>query len=782
MGGDHSHPLVRLQRFALQHHATDGMHGSRRGAVELVGPIFQTHEQGHPFDLRVVRQVGSQCGREPAFGAQALQQTVKSSGIELGPRPRRTGARGRRDRLAEPAGADQVRLPRGPAVLAVSGHEDIIARGPGTTVGEVGSDVADVLRRVTATLPGGGEDRPGQVLMAEAVGRAIEEKRHLVVQAGTGTGKSLAYLVPALLSGSKTIVATATKALQDQLAGKDLPFLAPLLAEELGRPLSYVVLKGRANYLCRQRAAEVMGGGDQLLLDDEPGFDASGAALGPLGREIRRLVDWGERATSGDRAELPVEPSPRAWSTLSVSAMECPGAANCPSGEICFAERARRKAQDADLIVVNTHLYGTHLASGGHSLPPHDVVIFDEAHALEDVASASLGIELGAGRFRALARNGRPVAGDPAALEALAEAGDRFERALEPWDGKRLPAGLGADLASVVAVAATRVNAAAAGLRAGPAGGLGDDLAGRRSRAVQAAGHLAGDLALIADLPESHVAWVEGPAHQRVLRVAPIDLRQALTDALWREEPERPATAILTSATIPPRLSERLGLPTQKLEELDAGSPFDYGEQALLYCAAHLPDPRQPEFAQAAHDELEALIRAAGGRTLALFTSWRGMEAAAEALRARLPYRVYTQSELPKPALIAAFAGDETSCLFATMGFWQGLDVPGPALSLVAIDRVPFPRPDNPLLQARRDRLGQEAFRIIDLPRAATLLAQGVGRLIRSSADRGVVAVLDPRLAKAGYRWDLVRALPPMRRTRHRSEVEAFLRSLAVTD
>jgi ATP-dependent DNA helicase DinG len=198
----------------------------------------------------------------------------------------------------------------------------------------------------------------------------------------------------------------------------------------------------------------------------------------------------------------------------------------------------------------------------------------------------------------------------------------------------------------------------------------------------------------------------------------------------------------------------------------------------MLYCAAHLPDPRQPDYAAAMHAELDALIRAAGGRTLALFTSWRAMEAAVEALRAALPFRVLTQSELPKPALVAAFSAEESSCLFATMGFWQGLDVPGPALSLVTIDRIPFPRPDEPLLQARRDRLGADAFRLVDLPRAATLLAQGAGRLIRSATDRGVVAVLDPRLASAGYRWDLVRALPPMRRTRVRAEAEVFLRSL----
>ena len=235
---------------------------------------------------------------------------------------------------------------------------------------------------------------------------------------------------------------------------------------------------------------------------------------------------------------------------------------------------------------------------------------------------------------------------------------------------------------------------------------------------------------------------------------------------------------MLTSATIPLRLPERLGLPADRTDVLDVGSPFDYGEHALLYCAAHLPDPRNPAFAGQSHLELEALIAAAGGRTLALFTSWRAMQAAADALRPKLAYTVLTQSDLPKPELLAAFAREESSCLFATAGLFQGIDVPGPSLSLVTIDRLPFPRPDDPLLQARREVAGDASFNLIDLPRATTLLAQAAGRLIRSTTDRGVVAVLDPRLAKAGYRWDVVRALPPMRRTRHREEAEAFLRSL----
>jgi ATP-dependent DNA helicase DinG len=235
---------------------------------------------------------------------------------------------------------------------------------------------------------------------------------------------------------------------------------------------------------------------------------------------------------------------------------------------------------------------------------------------------------------------------------------------------------------------------------------------------------------------------------------------------------------VLTSATIPPKLATRLGIPVGSFDELDVGSPFDYPNQALLYCALHLPDPRTDHYEAAMHTELEALVRAAGGRTLGLFTSWRAMEAATKALREVLPWPIFTQSDLPKPLLIQAFKNDERSCLFATMGFWQGVDIPGRALSLVAIDRIPFPRPDEPLLQARRELLGRAAFGAIDLPRAATLLAQGAGRLIRSPTDRGVVAILDPRLATARYRWDLVRALPPMRRTRHRREVEDFLADL----
>lgn len=608
--------------------------------------------------------------------------------------------------------------------------------------------------------------------MAEAVAGALSRRRHLVVEAGTGTGKSLGYLVPAILAGTRVVVATATKALQDQLAGRDLP----LLAAHLGVPFEFAVLKGRSNYVCVQRVREIDSAGEQAPLP-EAGVPTSG--LGPLGRELRRLAAWAADATSGDRADLAWEPSPEAWSQVSVGSRDCPGASRCPSGRECFAEAARSRAAQADVVVVNTHLYAAHLASRGELLPPHDVIVFDEAHELEDIASASFGVELSPGRFSALARSARPLVTDAATVDAVEEAGRLLAGALAPLVGRRLPRPHGDDLATSLGVARGRVAALDAALRRKPDGDSGDDDSARRLRAQQAALHLAGDLDALLEPDDAMVAWAEGAVHSPSARLAPLDVGEVLSRALWSGQ-DAP-TGVLTSATVPPRLVDRVGLPAATTDHLDVGSPFDYPNQALLYCAAHLPPPKDPGFEEAAFDELVALVTAAGGRTMALFTSYRAMTAAAAVVAARVPWLILTQGDLPKPALVARFAADEHSCLFATMGFWQGVDVPGPSLSLVAIDRLPFPRPDDPLLEARRERLGRAAFGLIDLPRAATMLAQGAGRLIRSSQDRGVVAVLDPRLATARYRWDLVRALPPMRRTRHRLEVEAWLAQLHPT-
>ncbi len=638
------------------------------------------------------------------------------------------------------------------------------------------SPVDDALRRVTTTLAGA-EDRPAQRQMAEAVAAAISAQRHLVVQAGTGTGKSLGYLVPALVLGTRAVVATATKALQDQLATRDLP----LLAEALGLPLTYAVLKGRSNYFCRQRGAELEGAGDQLTIDAAASDTPTGRELGVFGREIRRLLTWGRDAPTGDRAELSWEPSAGAWSQVSVGPRDCPGAAKCPSGDRCFAEAARAAASKADVVVVNTHLYATHLAAGGEILPDHDLVVFDEAHELEDIASASLGFELTSGRLAALARLARPLVVQVSVADAVDEAAVLLGDTLAAHCGRRLTLPLDDTVTARLTLSRERVARLQSELRSSAQSTSGPSTSGpgqpdsgaRLARAQQAASNLTVELDTVLGMGDDRVAWVEGPEHSATLKVAPVDVGATLARLLWDRE-DAP-TAVLTSATIPPRLAARIGLPAESFDELDVGSPFDYLHQALLYCARHLPDPRTPAYEPAMIDELVSLIEAAGGRTMALFTSWRAMHAAATAVRGRIAWPVLTQADLPKPALVSRFAEEEQSCLFATMGFWQGVDVPGPTLSLVTIDKLPFPRPDDPLLQARRDRLGRDAFSTIDVPRAATLLAQGAGRLIRSSEDRGVVAVLDPRLATARYRWDLVRALPPMRRTRHLAEVVEFL-------
>ena len=595
--------------------------------------------------------------------------------------------------------------------------------------------------------------------MADAVRVAIESNRPLSAQAGTGTGKSLAYLVPAILSGRRVVVATATKALQDQLAGKDLPFLAAHLEE----PFVHSVLKGRSNYLCRQRLLEMERDGEQLEL-------AGGESSTRLGKQITELLDWAEITPTGDRAELSFEPDGRVWSSVSVGSDECPGAAKCPSGDECFAEDARAAAEASSIVVVNLHLYGLDLLTKGGILPHHDLVVIDEAHQLEDVVSSVAGIELGPGRFGTLARNSRRLLPVDNEATAVADVGTQLVEVLAPLRGTRI-ASIEGDLDHVLGLARSRVEALSGALR----GALDDedDEYQAGMRLVGAAGTLLSEIDLVRAELASQVLWVEGNERAPVLRSAPIDVGEFLQEHLWEER-----TAVLTSATLPEDLPARLGLDAGAYDHIDVGSPFDYEQQALLYCALHMPDPRASGYREAVVDELATLMEAAGGRTLSLFTSWRALEETAEGLGDRVDFPILTQSDLPKAKLIEAFTDDPETVLLATLGFWQGVDIPGATLSLVTIDKLPFPRPDEPLLQARRDLAGRQAFNSVDLPRTAMLLAQGAGRLIRTSEDRGVVAVLDPRLGKANYRWKLVNALPPMKRTRHQSDAVQFLTSL----
>ncbi len=615
--------------------------------------------------------------------------------------------------------------------------------------------------RITAALPGA-EDRPGQRAMVAGVAAALESRRHLIVEAPTGVGKSLGYLVPAALSGRRVVVTTATKALQDQLAGKDLPFLA----RHLGQDLSFAVLKGRSNYLCLQRLREVQSTQEgQLELEE---------LTTSIRVEVKKLASWAATSATGDAAELDWAPSDRAWQAVSVSSDECPGATACPMGEACFAELAKRRAAAADILVVNTHLYGLDVAMNGTWLPEHDIVIVDEAHQLEDVMSDTVGISIGTNRYVRAAAALRKIIADPLLVASVADDSSALRTTLAPLLGQRLAHPLPDVVVDTLVKSRRHLEGAMEALRAIQT--TNDDAKQRVLRGQQLSGRLIEHIDQAVGYGSSYVAYVAGsPEHPR-LEIAPLDVGPTLNDGVWAKR-----TAILTSATIPLHLAKRVGLPDGTVDELSVDSPFDLGANGLIYCAMHLPDPRHPGFAAATHTELEALIRAAGGRTLALFTSYKAMDAAAEALRDKLPVRVITQRELPKGALVREFSGDETSCLFATAGFFQGVDIPGRTLSLVTIDKIPFPRPDDPLLSARREQLGAAAFSTIDVPRAAMLLAQAAGRLIRSTTDKGVVAVFDKRLGTANYRWDIVRSLPAMRRTRHRAEAEAFLREITGT-
>lgn len=614
------------------------------------------------------------------------------------------------------------------------------------------------LESIAERMPNG-EHRDGQIAMAEAVARCIVDRRHLLVEAGTGTGKSFAYLVPVILSGRRTVIATATKTLQDQLADKDLPFLA----EALDHEFSWAVLKGRSNYICLQRVRELDEAEERLALE-------MGARS--VAEEVEELSRWARTTSSGDRAELRTEPSHRAWSAVSVGPRECPGAAKCPKGDDCFTERARRRAADADVVIVNTHLYGMHLATDGAVLPEHEVVVIDEAHQLEDTISATNGVELTPGRFSALARTLNTVVADPELIADIDECARLWRDALADEIGSRIRGQLTGEPVRVLDLARGRLERAMGVLRQIPDDAPVDTVA-RKQRGMQATTSLIDDGDAVRRVDDGQVAWIDGTDEAPVLRLAPIDVGDLLHERFWGRQ-----TVVLTSATLPDAAAEQTGAPAGEFDRLDVGSPFDYEHQAMLYCATGLPEPNAPAWESAMHDELAALIEAAGGRTLALFTSYRSLRTAVDAMRGRLDVEVLAQDDLPKTVLVERFTEEPSTCLFATMGFWQGVDVPGATLSLVTIDKLPFPRPDDPLLQARRERARADGFRLVDLPRATTLLAQGAGRLVRSTADRGVVAVFDPRLATKNYRWSFINALPPMRRSKDRAEVETFLRSL----
>ncbi len=639
----------------------------------------------------------------------------------------------------------------------------------------------------------GGSTRPGQQQMAEAVATAMESGEHLLVQAGTGTGKSLAYLVPAIAHAVQqrqtVVISTATLALQAQVVERDLPRVADALEGLLGRRPTWQLVKGRANYLCRHK----LGGG--YPADDGGLFELAGTAAGPmvppgrLGAQVVRLREWAESTTSGDRDELVPGVSEQAWRQVSVGARECLGAQGCPSAADCFCDGARERARNVDIVVTNHAIVAIDAFEGRSLLPEHEVLVVDEAHELADrvtsVVSKELtvtGVEVAARRARAAGVT-TPVLDDAAAQLAAAYA--------------EAPEGRLTSLDEALGDAVVAVRDAARDVVSSLKGSEPGSSAGPPDGARQLARAAVGEIFDVAERLTSGSGAKDGPdvvwlsrvgrpetGVRVALNVAPLSVALALRDKVFGER-----SVVLTSATLAlggsfDAAARVLGLSGEGApawKGLDVGSPFDYPRQAILYLARHLPPPGRDGVNPSMLDELAELVEAAGGRTLGLFSSRRAAEAAAEALRDRLDVPVLCQGDDATPTLVRSFAADPRTCLFGTLSLWQGVDVPGAACQLVVVDRIPFPRPDDPLTTARQEavaRHGGNAFMAVAATHAALLLAQGVGRLVRSGEDRGVVAVLDSRLATARYATFLRASLPPFWTTTDRDLVLAALRRI----
>ena len=633
---------------------------------------------------------------------------------------------------------------------------------------------ADLLTRVVDAM--GGQRRDGQTQTANAVRTALEDGEHLLVQAGTGTGKSLGYLVPAVARAvtceERIVVSTATLALQRQVFTKDLPAVVDALEPVLGTRASTALFKGRSNYLCVHK----MRGG---YPDDEP----DGLPIGPtseLGREVARLHTWAEQTDTGDRDDLVPGVSARAWAQVAVSGRECLEGA-CPLLSECFSQRARDQAANAHVVVTNHAVLGVQATS--HDLiGEHAALIVDEAHELVSRITSAATHELTVRHIERAAGRARRVGVATTHLDAAARA---LDQALEAERIGRLSDGPSQQLAAAIElVRSSAKDAHSEVTKLGKDGGAGDGAA-----AVKIAASALGDVVDVCDELQvdagHYVVWLaaadgdyEAQTPARVV-AAPLDVARLIGERLVADKP-----AVFTSATLAlgggfDAVSRHLGV--HEPTTLDAGSPFDYAQQGILYVAAHLPRPGAGGISPQALDELAELITAAGGRTLGLFSSHKAALAATEAMRERLDVPILYQRDDQVSTLVRQFADDPRTCLFGSTTLWQGVDVPGATASLIVIDRIPFPRPDEPISQARAERIdrsGGNGFLAVSATHAALLLAQGSGRLIRSAQDRGVVAVLDPRLATAGYRGFLTRSMPPMWATTARQTVLSALRRL----
>jgi ATP-dependent DNA helicase DinG len=616
-----------------------------------------------------------------------------------------------------------------------------------------------------------GEDRPGQRRMAAEIAGAFEAGNHLLVQAGTGTGKSLGYLVPAALFAQSqrqpVVIATATRALQRQLMERDLPAVAKALAPILDRPLRYAVLKGRSNYVCLQR---LHGGG--ATDDEQLAFvPTTGGALTEQAAMVRA---WAEATQTGDRDDYPNPIDPKVWSAFSVSGRECVGESRCAFGEECFTALQRHHVMEADIIVTNHALLAIEALESIPVLPEYGALIVDEGHELVDRATTALSIALSGPQCDRSIAAARRFLSDEVVAD-LHDAADAVQVALQDCSGeiRELPSALREALHLLEG--ATREGITNLGSKPDE-----DDVAShQRAKSGLEETQMACRTLLASSAKD--VVWVDDNGR---LHLAPLSIAEDLRDQLFSRSP-----VVITSATLTVGggfdvLAQTLGLTDETFTALDVGTPFDHAKQGILYVAGHLPPPNRDGIPMEGLDELAALIEAAGGRTLALFSSWAGVDRAEDFLRVRLssefPVLVQRRGDATGP-LLERFASEPRTTLLGTIALWQGVDVPGESCICVVIDRIPFPRPDDPLLAARQrvvDAAGGSGFRSVAIPRAALLLAQGTGRLIRGPADRGVVAVLDSRLANAGYAGLLRSSLPPFWFTTRTDEVLAALKRL----
>lgn len=679
--------------------------------------------------------------------------------------------------------------------------------------------IDDALDVVVSQL--GGARREGQHEMANAVARAMDHHDHLLVQAGTGTGKSLGYLVPAILRAAKgvsddgqnrTIVATATLALQRQLIDEDLPAAITALRDHIGADVSFAVLKGRHNYVCLDKFNRDSNTADE---EDMALFEVSTTKLG---RQAKKLRAWVATTQTGDRDDYTDDVDGRLWKSLTVSGRECIGAAKCAWGQDCFAEQARANAQASDIVITNHALLVLDVIEGLPILPEHDIVVVDEAHELVERTTSALAGSLDVRALERAAGLARKYV-DGATHDRFLEVADDLGRAFESTDTYGSITRLEELTGSLhSAVSAVRDVCKIANNEIGSSSTDEAEVAAAKKRAkadIADLFNMSGNL-LTADA--SSVIWLD-TIKTPTLHFAPLSVATYLRDTLFGQ-----TTVVMTSATLAVSgsmegLAKQVGLVpdphidtlTQGIDDashfddvdheakshsnsddaidytsLDVGSPFDYARQGILYCAAHLPAPTTSGVAEEVLDELAELIDAAGGRTLSLFSSWRGVERAAEYLALRFrgrddrPLIMAARGESVSE-LVRKFKAEPRATLLGTISLWQGIDVPGNSCTLVTIDRIPFPRPDDPVMSARSARVdaaGGSGFNSVSIPKAALLLAQGVGRLIRTTDDRGVVAILDSRLATKGYGTTLRRSLPPLWYTTDKASVTESLRNL----